>query len=195
VGGFRPRPGSRVPEAQGDGSASSEPDVRHRHRNWATLPGSPRRGAGSDALTFVVLQMRPVAGARSLDNLSVTADQRGIAPPAALAVATSSTRSTRLGRRPGAVGYHVFRDAGAVGDGRRPGDELYPTRASTGSSHLHRDLLRRPRGPSRRTRRRPPPSDTRLSIAAAGDIAWPADPNYNGGAGHSGFCQRGLRQT
>ncbi len=169
--------------------------------DWATLPElSYVALAGGDALTFVVLQMRPVAGdSFTLDNLSVTADQGGIAPPAALhAVATSSTEiDLGWGASPGAVGYHVFRDGAGSPSATidAPATSYADSGLDPGSSHTYTVTAfdaSQESEPSNQAAVTTPSDDSSVSIAAAGDIACnPADPNYNGGAGQNGFCQQG----
>ena len=122
--------------------------------------------AGGDALTFTVLQMRPVAGdSFTLDNLSVAADTGGITPPTLHATAGSSTEiDLGWGAIPGAVGYHVFRDgAGApTATVDAPVDELRGHGLDPGSTHTYtvtafdgrRNRLRRTRRPRRRPGRR-----------------------------------------
>lgn len=169
--------------------------------DWASLPElSYAALAGGDALTFVVLQMRPVAGdSFTLDNLSVTADTGGIAPPAALhAVATSSTEiDLGWGASPGALGYHVFRDGAGTPTATvgAPATSYADTGLEPGSSHTYTVTAfngSQESGPSTPASAATPSDDSAVSIAAAGDIACnPADVNYNGGAGQNGFCQQG----
>ena len=168
--------------------------------DWATLPElSYVVLAGGDALTFTVLQMRPVAGdSFTLDNLSVAADTGGITPPTLHATAGSSTEiDLGWGAIPGAVGYHVFRDGAGTPTAAvdAPSTSYADTGLDPGSTHTYTVTAfdgSQESAPSNQVSATTPADDSSVSIAAAGDIACnPADPNYNGGAGQNGFCQQG----
>ena len=110
--------------------------------DWATLPElSYVALAGGDALTFVVLQMRPVAGdSFTLDNLSVTAGPGGVPPPTLHAVASSSTEiDLGWSASPGAVGYHVFRDGAGTPTATvdAPATSYADTGLDPGSAHAY----------------------------------------------------------
>ena len=173
--------------------------------DWATLPElSYVALAGGDALTFVVLQMRPVAGdSFTLDNLSVTADQGGIAPPAALhAVATSSTEiDLGWGASPGAVGYHVFRDGAGSPSATidAPATSYADSGLDPGSSHTYTvtafDASQESEPsnqaavtthPTTRRSRSPPPATSPATRPT---------PTTTAARARTGSASRGLRQT
>jgi hypothetical protein len=168
---------------------------------WQTLPQLDYTAlADGDSLTFSVIQKNAVTGNSFVtDNLTLTtATVSNIDPPTNLNATGISDDEIDLtwdaSQTAGITGYHVFRNGGGtpIATVDAPDTAYADTGLNAGTTYSYTVTAfdaNGESGPSNQASAATTGGGGSVTIAAAGDIAChPADLNYNGGDGQSGFC-------